>query len=395
MTLHNYRRKISDTEWGYIILNYKKALSVIQIVIEGIGDIETDKLKSAASHVNQCFPDSTLGIVNKEWVTKFNIPDVKKIRAFGWDGFNFEDERVNKSVFQKKMNPFRDSLCSIVIIDRGHSLYSVVFRIFHGIMDGQGALLYIKSIMMQLRGEQIKKTNWIKSDIEFLANINATNFPNKLSFNQKSLFRSSSLYNKKLHWKRITLPQSYLGIIPKIAKALSSHLTHSNNVIMIPTDLRRHQKKVITTGNLSLPIYLKYDKNQDWSSIYKKLFKELLLNNDLNIKNANLGIIPKFPFSICQILLSSMILYQNITSKYLCGGTISSLGKINLNEFSTSSFKVRSLFSMATHQPMVPISLAVTETINKTEITLSGYKNIISDEISQKILLSIKQSLKI
>lgn len=384
-----YRRKISQNEKAYIFVNRCFYPSTLQLIVEGVGDIRPDVLQNAVDQASIACPGSRVTQKGAFWIGNRTTPKVSLASNNQFDGYNFE---ALDDVFNKKLTPESENNIEIVILRK--QPYSVLFRIFHGVMDAKGAMLWIENIFKSLRNEPLLEAKSTLTDFEFAQKQGGKRDGIRVRFDCRLTLDRPKNNGNQIYWKRLTLPNHHIGLVPKLAKILSAHFAEHKTRYIIPVDLRKHDKAVQSTGNLLMPIYLESEESDGWREIYKDLAGRIRREEELNLSNATYGIISKLPYFLIKFFANLFVNHSKRKQTFLNTGIISNVGKISLNKFSTASFRASALYFLPTHHPLAPLSIASTEYPGCTEIIISSVEDVISKKTADEILRAIPLKLK-
>lgn len=389
MSKKKFTRDLSFNEKLYKIIeeNYKSL--AIQIIIEGFGKINSNDFYNAVKKANDACPLSKCIYRNNKWVeSKKNTP-IYYLNSFEFDGFDFSSD-----LFKKKINHSKNPVTEIFFVKSNPN--RIIFRVFHGAMDAKGALIWIKNIFRALNKKALIKCTSTENDLTILSKLPVKNKSSKLILDKKITNKKYN-YNKansnKINIKRISLEGRYNGIISKISKVLTDLFDDYNSRYLIPSDLRKYNKYIISNANLTLPIYLECDKSESWQEINNKFLYKLKNNNELNIRPLNFKLLNKLPIKTLNLLIKTLIFKQKLKNKYMISSIISHLGKLNLTDFDTNSFNALNIYSIPVSQPFSPISFVIVENQKNTEIIISAYENKVPKTLLNQISTTIKEFL--
>ncbi|MCT4607319.1 MAG: non-ribosomal peptide synthetase [Marinisporobacter sp.] len=380
-----FKRDVSQNEKIYIQSQEIYTTLAIQFIIDFDGTLDKVKFQEAVKKAGDFCPGVRVSLKGNQWVdTQVTTPIF--YREDDFDGYDFSKLRI----FEKKIDVKRNPATEIYVL---YSVNKIIFRAFHGAMDGQGALIWVKNIFRYLRGEDLIEAKSEETDLSFVKLVKGKKFDNGLKFN-KSLFKDRrKLENFQIYWKRLSIEGRFLGAIGKIAKALTESFHEEHNKFLIPVDMRRHNKNIISTGNLTLPILIETHKGENWKDINAKMIDALKNAKELNLRNADFGPLTKLPRKFLKNSIRLLNFYQNFIQKHMIGGSISFLGDIKLESFSFDDFEVKAFYSMPVQQPLSPLSIVIAQTDEKIEIMISCYKEIIKAEECDEILRKIENAL--
>lgn len=380
MTPKLYSRNISDNEQLYIHLQEAFSSFAIHLVVEGEGEIDPDALQIAVEKASEACPGARLIQSNGRWVDSQCTPPV-----------HLRNGQLLNKVLEEKMDPHKGPTSEVIILQLNPMI--LVFRVFHGTMDGKGALLWINNIFKALRGEKLVAIEGKETDLSFLKQQESYSKRQNLTFDVCAINQRFSVRNHKIWRKRLTIPGKPACLVAKIAEIMTRYGTSHNNRFLVPVDIRRHEKTHLSNANLTLPIFLETTKNESWSEIHKNLLNGLQNNQEMNLKNADLGLLIKIPRFMLNWGIRGLTALQRINNKYVLGGVISDLGFIDLAALSTDNFQANTLYSLSIQQPFSPFNVAIASNRNASEITISCYENKILIEYANQIMNAIEDDI--
>ena len=378
MKLYNqnaYSRPVSLNEKLYIIGEPKNSPFCIQIIIEGIGNISISQLENAVKKSSMVNPGSRLILSRKDnklkWIDSGIAPIVRIISLE-----DFEKHALNENPYLlKSLAPF-DKATSEVIFIKGSSS-KIIFKSFHGTMDAKGVLHWAKDIFKCLKDEIPIGTNSNLTDFEYVTKLAPKKYRTPIKFSKASPFNTFSSDKFDTSFHRLTIPGQQEALVAKLSKLISSEcykVSQDSPTFMVPVDLRRHDNSIQTTANFSYPLFINIKKNSSWQTIHQNILQQLIEKKELSIdfKDSSME---KLSFSLLRIGVNFFTKFIGKRKKHLVSAIISNLGKIDLNEYSTNSFKAMNIYSLPVPVPMVPITMVITENPEHIEILFSFPKN--------------------
>lgn len=125
-----------------------------QLIFDGSGAFELDKLENAISMASAANPGSRYvlrGMLgSSRWVDSGVTPRLRVVDGAGWDGMGPEGA---PACLRESLSVASGPSCEVVVITG--SPLRIVFRSHHGIMDGRGTLTWAEDIFRALRGEPV------------------------------------------------------------------------------------------------------------------------------------------------------------------------------------------------------------------------------------------------
>ncbi|KTD00314.1 non-ribosomal peptide synthetase [Fluoribacter gormanii] len=377
MLLHQYQikaqRPITPSEKLYLVGDAMNHSCSLQLVLEMNSSVDVPSLNKAIIQASSANPyvhmRAKLRYINSIWYNvshKSIDSEVSQVIEMEWDGHDIQ----GLSLFHgHKFEPSHSATQIIYIKGKRHFL---VFRVFHGVMDGMGLYHWVKEIFRAWRKVPLIGTDLAMTDYDFLRQKRKIEY--RPNFPLDCIAPTGNTGSAHTHylWHKVTLSGKINAVTAKICQILlenSTALGAERARFMIPVDLRHHVK-ANTTANFANPIFIEAKKGADWSSIYCDIVKQLSCQNELHIGTYD-AYLHHLPLPLLKVLLNALIYYQNKKNQYMMSGIISKLS-INLSELeSEQDCKAIDGFFLPINAPIAPIVLIVTEHNDVTNICFS------------------------
>ncbi|PWY55263.1 hypothetical protein DGG96_12410 [Legionella qingyii] len=377
MSLHQYTKKvqrpITPSEKLYLVGDAMNHSFSLQLVLEMNSQVDVSSLNKAIVQASSANPyvhmRAKLRYINSIW---YNDPEksidseASQVIKMEWDGNNIQ----GLSLFHgHKFEPSHSATQIIYIKGKRHFL---VFRAFHGVMDGMGLYHWVKEIFRAWRKKPLIGTDLTMTDYEFLMQKRKIEYRPNFPLNCIAPTGNNGSAHTHYLWHKVTLSGKVNAIIAKICQILlenSAELGAEKARFMIPVDLRHHVE-ANTTANFSNPIFIEAKKGGDWSTIYCDIVKQLSCQNELHIGTYD-AYLHHLPLSLLKVLLNALIYYQNKKNQYMMSGIVSKLS-IDLSDLNLEQdCKAIDGFFLPINVPIAPIVLIVTEHNSATTICFS------------------------
>ncbi|QMT60256.1 non-ribosomal peptide synthetase [Legionella sp. PC997] len=367
------QRSITPSEKLYIAGDAMNHSFSLQLVLEMDSEVDVPSLNKAIVRASDANPyvhlQAGLRVIHSIW---YKIPDelvdlnTVQVIEMEWDGHNIQD----LSLFHgHKFVPSYPGTQITYIKGERHFL---VFRAFHGVMDGMGLYHWVKDIFRSWNKQPLEGTNCTMTDYEFLSEKRKTEYRPNFPLDCIAPTGTTGATHTHYLWHKVTLPGKINALTAKICHILLERSTHfgaEKARFMIPVDLRHHIE-ANTTGNFTNPIFIEAKKGSDWASIYYDIVKQLSEQNELRIGTFD-AYMNHLPLSLLKGLLKALIYYQNKKNKYMMSGIVSKLS-INLSDlYLGQDCKALDGYFLPINVPIAPIVLTVTEHENATTICFS------------------------
>ncbi|MFI1964303.1 non-ribosomal peptide synthetase [Streptomyces pathocidini] len=368
-----YRRPVSPTEWLYLAARRLGPDMVFHLVFEGEGALDPDALRSAVEAAGHACPGTRLIRAGRMWRDSGRPPRVR-VRADTTDGL---------------IDPDTGPSCEVVLVPPtapGRPT-TLVFRAFHGVMDGHSALTWAAEVFRALRGEPPRPARSSETDYGLLASLGTTTRRPPLLLDQHSPHAGAARAGRRTGprravWRHRTLPGTHPALTARLAQALADATAAAGSPgaarsgtagtarIMVPVDLRRHRPEPAptATANLALPVFLNLDAGGDWRAAQADLLRLLAEHREL-ATGFESGL-ARLPLPAVAALLRAGRAAAERRDRHLASAVVSHLGRVDLTAYSAPGFTATSVYALPVHAPLVPVSCVTAETVHGTELTL-------------------------
>jgi hypothetical protein len=360
-------RKISATELMCYPMQDLAPPYVIQYVVEGAGEISVEALRGAVSVASAASPGARLTRSAKNWVDSGVPPNVRLVQGHSLDYAHLDQDPVLTGPISAAGDG-TESNVEVVLL--ASDPVTVVFRAFHGVMDGQGLALWMADVFRALRGEEPRGGPDPAADHDLVARLGAKGDPTRLVPRFSSaLGHGAPMRGEPAYLTRVcTVRATPRPAVARLAAILARHVAAPSR-FMVPVDLRRHDPELRSTANLSLPLFLDVTPGQEWQEINGQLLKGLMERRELNeMASAGLADAPPVLSRMMQRLMRQLgaRLGRNLVS-----ALITNVGRIDLAEVSGPGFKATSFRALPVHTMMIPLGFTLAETDSALELSVS------------------------
>ncbi|MGW3322192.1 non-ribosomal peptide synthetase [Streptomyces virginiae] len=373
-----YRRPVSPTERLYLAAGDARGAMALRIVVEGEGVPDAQDLREAVARAAESCPGSRLVRAGAMWTVGGPPPRVRydAPRAGAYTDSAPGTVELPAGPSRRTEPPG----CEVLIVpgagagDGGDGgdrkgTTTLVFSASHALMDGHGALTWVREVFRALRGEPARPALDPDTDAGLLRRLGSTRTRPTPAPPRRSPLGSADGGGRPLRtlWLRRTLPGRHSALTARLAQALAD-ATRLDTRVMVPVDLRRHRPEIAATGNLSLPLFLDLRPGQEWTAAHTLLLTALAGNGEL-AAGFETALAP-LPRPVTATLLRTAQAVASRTDRHLASAVVSHLGRLDLAEFSGGGFTASTAYALPVHAPLVPLSLVAAETGTATEITL-------------------------
>ncbi|MFB6820712.1 amino acid adenylation domain-containing protein [Streptomyces virginiae] len=372
-----YRRPVSPTERLYLAAGDARGAMALRIVVEGEGVPDARALQEAVARAAESCPGSRLVRAGAMWTAGGPPPRVRYDvpRPGAYTDSAPGTVRLPTGPSRRSEPPG----CEVLIVpgtggtpgaDGGDpkATTTLVFSASHALMDGHGALTWVREVFRALRGEPARPALDPDTDAGLLRLLGSTRTrPTPAPPRRSPLGSAGGGHPLRTLWLRRTLTGRRAALTARLAQGLAD-ATRLDTRVMVPVDLRRHRPGIAATGNLSLPLFLELRPGADWTAAHTLLLTALAGNGEL-AAGFETSLAP-LPRPVTAALLRTAQAVASRTDRHLASAVVSHLGRLDPADFSGGGFTASTAYALPVHAPMVPLSLVAAETGTATEITL-------------------------
>ncbi|MCX4625447.1 non-ribosomal peptide synthetase [Streptomyces sp. NBC_01443] len=380
-----YRRPVSATEHLYLSAGHARGAMALRIVVEGHTAPEPAALRAAVARAAETCPGSRLVRRGPVWTAEGPLPAVR-YAAPAAGGIDVSDP-ATAALLTGRSRRNDPPGCEVLVVpdaaadtdtDTDTDTATLVFSASHALMDGHGALTWVREVFRALRGEPGRPALAPDTDRGLLRRLGASARRPALVPDRPSPLGRPGTGPEQTLWLRRTLPGHHRALTARLAQALtdsaatgsarSGSAGRGGTRVMIPVDLRRHRPGIAATGNLTLPLFLDLSPGQEWPKAQVTLLRALAENQEL-AEGFESALLP-LPPAAGRLLLRAAQAGAVRADRHLASAVVSHLGRLDPAEFSGGGFTATTLYALPVHAPLVPVSMAATETDTATELTV-------------------------
>ncbi|GGK32991.1 peptide synthetase [Nocardia camponoti] len=364
-TTKTFTRPISTTERMYFPMRDLAPPFLMQLVIPGTGTIEPAELDRAVKVAAEATPGARLVRDGKLWVDSGVAPAVRVIAGHQFHTPALESDPVLSS----PIGPTPERTCEVVLLTGENP--TLVFRVFHGVMDGVGMIDWARNVLAALRGDEPQPFPDPIADHELVTRIGAPGKPTPLVPRYRSAVgKGRQRRGEARHLLRHrTIPTAGPGALARICALLAAE-TRGPSRIMMPTDLRRHDPALRSTANLALPLFLDITPGEDWRAVTDQLKTGLTERRELNqLANTRVTLVPD---AINRGVLHTTNWLGSRMGRNLASATVSHMGRFTSAELAVPGFTPTGLYVLPQHSVAMPLLFGITEFDGRTELTVSA-----------------------
>ena len=370
--MKEFIRKISASERLYLTGAQLYPPFCIRMVIESDHSIAIKQLQKAVSIASKRHPNSRLILVKKGmhsfWKDSGIDPPVISLPKSSEKEFSSKMNSAIDAPIDYKKGP----TSSVYQIQNATSFF-IIFKVFHGTMDGKGTTSWVNDVFRVLKKETIIGATSALTDEGFLKTTSPKN-----SFRKNYPLNATPAIKKETRYKTDNIATQTVIKLPGKHTAIVAKLIHyflkkgKINRFMIPVDLRKHVTNIQTGSNFSNPIFFETDDSKDleWKDIYADLIEQLAEKKELQTGQYD-TIFHYLPVVFLNYIQKKLQKKQINNSSFMLSGIISHMGKIELQNFSFNNFYPKGVFFYPMHLPNIASSFVISENNHQTYLGIS------------------------
>ncbi|MRH86839.1 peptide synthetase [Nocardia sp. SYP-A9097] len=362
--MSTFRRPISPTEFMYFPMRDLAPPFLMQLAVEGVGSVDAEELRRAVAIAAEANPGARLVREGKYWVDSGVAPAVRVIdHALQYPALESDP------VLTSPIGPTPESTLEVLLLTAAP--FTLVFRVFHGVMDGMGMVMWATDVLRVLRGQEPVGAADPIADEELERKVGAPGRPAlMLPRFGSALGTGRQDPGEPRHLLRHrTIHATGPGAMVRVAAILADEGGPLSR-IMIPVDLRRHDPELRSTANLALPLFLDARPGVDWKQLNADKRIGLQERRELNqMQAARLSNLPPGPG---RVLLRSLNWAGSRLGRNLASATVSHMGRYDFEELAVPGFTPTSIRVLPQHSVAMPLLIGLTEGGGRTELTVSA-----------------------
>ncbi|MFD3507933.1 peptide synthetase [Nocardia sp. NPDC058666] len=360
-----FRRPITTTERMYFPMRDLAPPFLMQLVIPGDGNIDPEALRTAVTEAARVTPGARLRRHSNEWIDSGITPALRVVHDHALTARALETDPVLTSA----IGPTPDTTVEVLLLTGATT--TLIFRVFHGVMDGGGMLAWATNVLRALRGEDPIPQQDAVADQELVSRVGAPGRPTPMIPRYRTAVgRGRQHRHLAPHLLRHrTIEAAGPGALARVCALLAAE-TPGTSRIMMPVDLRRHDPQLRSTANLALPLFLDIEPGQDWSTIKAHMKAGLADRRELNqLANTRVALIPS---PITRGVLRTTNWLGARLGRNLASATVSHMGRFTTDELAVPGFRPTGLYVLPQHSVAMPLLFGLTEFDGRTELTVSA-----------------------
>ncbi|MGW2370004.1 non-ribosomal peptide synthetase [Streptomyces sp. NPDC001667] len=383
LAARTFRRPVSPTEWSYLAAARLGELLVLQLVVEGAGEINATALSRAVAMASTVCPGARLVRRRRTWTDSGRPARVVITDGDGFDRFAPAGlPELAMPLAEQEGRPG----CEVLLVTGEPG--TVIFRASHAVMDVKGLTAWASQVFRALRGEPLHTCTDTLDDHQLLDRLGRTGQRPRLRLDQCSPLGGQPGTGSV--WRRRTVPGRHPALVAKVAAAVARAVGGSARV-MVPVDLRRHVPKLSSTANLALPVFLDVLPADSPEAVHRRLLDALASGQELTAGPE--AALARLPLPAAAAAVRASRAAAGARHRYLASAVVSHAGQQGLAGFSTKGFTATTAYILPVHAPMIPFSIAILELDGHTEMVASARGAADAGERCESLLDRIETAL--
>ncbi|MGW4377977.1 non-ribosomal peptide synthetase [Streptomyces albidoflavus] len=392
-----YTRPVSPMEAWFLV--YPDSVpGVMHLFVRGTGVITRPQLADAVARVAVSCPGTRLTRAGMTWQDSGVAPVVRELPPGGLD------PAADAPDLHRPLMGDGGPTCEVLLAPHGGTPSPgaapagthVVFRAFHGALDGKGLLFWAEEVFRALRGEPLLGAPDAVSEAQLLERLDArgvTSSPGieaDLSW-PSALGTRTGGGDRGFFWRRRTVDGSHPGAVAKVALAVARARGVATGRFMVPVDLRRHAPELRSTGNLTHNPLFEVDADAGWEDAHQRMLTLLAERHDLAARADS--VMTRVPLDVLRRQIAELDGYSAARNVYAAQAIISSMGRIDAGALSTDAFRATEVFVLPNSGPVGPPEIDLLEFDGRTEITIGWHDEPGIAERAEALLDAIEEEL--
>ncbi|WP_395295056.1 hypothetical protein ACF9IK_17085 [Kitasatospora hibisci] len=372
-----YSRRISQIERGYLNAAATGTPQLIQMVIGGEGRIGPDELRAAVRAATLAAPGLAVRRRGAAWRADGSVPPVVGLPAAA--GFDHP-------FFHRDLDVVAGPVCEVGLAE-GPVMTRLVFRASHIVTDGRGLRNWIEDVFRVLRGEEPVGAADTVDDAHFRAaagTVPAAPAPARVEGFPAVLGHGPA--DGTPLWLRRSVPACPSAVTARVAAAVSRRLGTESGRLIVPVDLRRHDRSVRSTANLTSQLVLDLHRNDRWNRLHGQLLGAMLRKREVAVLDRDF--LRSNPFA------NSLREARELDgSRFPCTAILTDHGRIDTELYRTDRFRPTEYFTLPMLVPYAEMFLSTCQIGDRTELTLSCRNRPGAAEAAEAVLDEVERGL--
>ncbi|MFT3716360.1 MAG: non-ribosomal peptide synthetase [Gordonia sp. (in: high G+C Gram-positive bacteria)] len=367
MTTHpseSFHRPISATEHLYLAGRSIAPPFAMQLAVIGDDRVDVEALRDAVAVAAEACPGIRLVRSGDSWVDSGFAPPVRLLGR-GVDPDTLVDDEVLESPFGGGAHTVE-----VVVADDGERS-TILFRAFHGVVDGKGLTMWVSDVFRALRGEEPAGAPDTDADADLVRRIGTGARATTLLPTRRGPVGATGPTGggPEFVWRRRSVRGRPQASVARVCARLAEQIDGTAR-FMVPVDLRRHDPELRSTANLSLPLFVDVTGGTPWRRVQAQILSKMVAGREL--AEMDNGGLTRFPEAVTRGLLTTADRVGRRTDRNLVSAIVSHAGRIDPEEVSAPGFTARRVLMFPVHTGLVPLTVALFDSGEYTEIVVSS-----------------------
>ncbi|MBF6353678.1 peptide synthetase [Nocardia higoensis] len=361
----DFRRPITPTERLYFSTRQVTPPFIMQLAVPGEGTLDPAVLQRAVDAASAANPGSRLVADGDRWVDSGVGARVRVVPGWTLDYTALEhDAELNTP-----LGPTPDRTTEVLLLTGAP--VTVVFRAFHGVMDGMGLRLWVDDVFRALRGETLLGAPDPIADAELVDRLGVPGKPTLVV----PRFRAATGHGRQdpaaPRWllRHRTVEANGRAVVARTCAILAEQ-TRGTSRFMIPVDLRRHDPALRSTGNLALPLFMDIAPGTGWQAVSARMREGLSVDQELN--EMDNGGLSRYPKPIVRTVLRASNWLGARAGRNMVSATVSHMGTVDTAALATPTWQPTTMRVLPQHSGAMPLLFGILAVGPRLEITVSA-----------------------
>jgi hypothetical protein len=259
----------------------------------------------------------------------------------------------------------------------------MLVRASHIVTDGRGLQHWMADVFRVLRGEEPIGAPDTVDDTHFRAlAADAPDAPPVQPARFPAVLGHGPAGERPL-WTRRLVHAQPSAVTARLAAAISRHVgPHIGPVggrVIVPVDLRRHDRTIRSSANLSAQLLQDITRDDDWRRLHGRLLRALMRKQEVVALRRDF--LRSNPFAN-----SLHAAQEHDDTSFPCTAIISDHGPVDLDRFRTARFTPRRMYTLPMLVPYAEMFVSSCQTPDGTELTLSCRRRAGAADAAEAIL---------
>ncbi|GLW73232.1 hypothetical protein Kpho02_55310 [Kitasatospora phosalacinea] len=371
-----YTRRISQIERGYLNANATGTPQLIQMVIEGEGRIDPAELADAVRRSTAANPGLAVRRKGANWRAEGALPPITELPAEAGYAHPF---------FHRDLDVVTGPVCELGLANG--PVTRLVVRASHIVTDGRGLRYWIEDLFRALRGEPLLGADSTVDDTHFraaAAPVPAAPVPARVAGFPAILGQGPA--DGGALWLRRSVAAAPTAVTARVGAAVSRLLAAEGGRLIIPVDLRRHDREVRSTANLTSQLVLDLHREDRWNRLHSQLLAAMLRKREVAALARDF--LRENPFA------NSLREARELDgSRFPCTAILTDHGRIDTGLYRTADFRPTGYHTLPMLVPYAEMFLSTCQIDDRTELTLSCRNRPDARPAAEAVLDEVERAL--